>query len=323
MKKLIEYYPEIAKQWHPSKNENFILEKLTCGSKKKVWWVCPNGHEYEARVDSRIDCTGRKGYGCPYCGRKKKGLLSETHPNLVLEWHPRNILKPGEITSGSHEKVWWLGKCGHEWQAFVHNRTCHQANGCPFCSHKFVDETNCLLKNFPEIAEEWHPTKNVLSPSEVSWKTYKKVWWLGKCGHEWQALVRTRTRKVRPTGCPICQESKGEVAVAKTLDKLNINYKKQVRFTECRDKKPLPFDFHIIDQKILIEYQGLQHYEPVNFGGDYIQEFESIKKRDSIKLSWCVKNGYKLVLIPYWQKDNIQNIIEREVYHPQTDRGRS
>ena len=311
MRKLIEEYTDIAAEWHPTKNLPLLLEDVSCGSKRNIWWLGKCGHEFQARPQSRTS----RGYGCPYCGRKKKvGMLEDTHPQLVAEWHPRNELSPKEVTGGSHVKVLWLGKCGHEWEAFIHNRTSKQANGCPYCSHKMVNEDNSLASCFPKIAAEWHPTKNgELLPSQVSWKTYKRVWWLGKCGHEWKTLVRVRTRKIRPAGCPICQESRGEVAVERALEGCGVEYETQVRFPECRDKKPLPFDFLVAGSKLLIEYQGLQHYEPVNFGGDYVAAFEGIKRRDEIKRSWCHQNGYELLVIPYWELDNVKEIVEGKV----------
>ena len=221
--------------------------------------------------------------------------------------------------------VWWIGSCGHEWKAHIHNRTKPKnPTGCPYCANKYVDDTNSLESKFPEIAEEWHKTKNGnLNPKKIVWCSYKKVWWLGKCGHEWETLIRTRTRTIRPAGCPVCKNSKGEQRVEKFLIENGIEYKKQTRFYDCRDKYPLPFDFEIKNQNILIEYQGRQHYEPINFGGDYLQIFTDLQRHDKIKKDWCESKCYKLIQIKYDEFDSIEEILAREVYHSKQDTRRS
>lgn len=67
---------------------------------------------------------------------------------------------------------------------------------------------------------------------------------------------------------------------------------------------------------VLIEYQGIQHYEPVDFGGDYLSTFVDVKRHDAIKRNWCVLNGYNLLEILYTAFNNIQDTLERTVYHP-------
>lgn len=314
--KLIKKHPEIAAEWIEDKNFPLILSSISYGSRKKVWWMCNKcNHSYQMRVDSRSG----KGCGCPVCNSNRKTVpLNVSNPELAKEWHKKNELSPNDVTAGSHDIVWWSGVCGHEWQANIHNRTkLIRPAGCPYCCNKLVDNTNSLKSCFPNIANEWHPTKNEnFTPDDVVWCAYKKVWWLGECGHEWNTLVRTRTRKIRPAGCPVCKDSKGEIAVEKELVDLGICYRKQVRFKNCRSKYPLPFDFEIVGKNILIEYQGIQHYEPTNFGGDFLKVFTDLQEHDRIKREWCEDNSYKLIAIPYHQIDDIKNIILREVYHP-------
>ncbi|MBQ8623595.1 MAG: zinc-ribbon domain-containing protein [Oscillospiraceae bacterium] len=78
-----------------------------------------------------------KGRGCPYCSGKKilSGYndLATTNPNLATEWHPdkNGVLLPTMVSPGSHKKVWWLCKKGHEWQASIENRS--KGSSCPIC----------------------------------------------------------------------------------------------------------------------------------------------------------------------------------------------
>ena len=130
-----------------------------------------------------------------------KKYLSK-YRNLVKEWSPtRNgDLKPSDVTSGSGKKVWWICKKGHEWEAAVYSRT--SGRGCPYCSGQRVCEDNSLLTMYPNIAKEWHPKKNKkLTPSDVTYGTAKKVWWICKKRHEWEAVIGSRTSG---KGCPFC-----------------------------------------------------------------------------------------------------------------------
>lgn len=310
--KLIDLFPEIAREWDVDKNMPLKVEDVNYGKKLKVWWNCPKGHQYQCRIDTR---TNPRRSGCPVCSHNRKMQpVSITHPHLLEEWHPDNKIKPEEVTSGSHEKILWMGKCGHKWLALINNRTRKKPSNCPYCSKRLVDDTNSLLSCYPEIASEWHKTKNSTSPDKVICSSHKKAFWLGKCGHEWECNIATRTRKTRPTGCPFCGKSKGEMAIESYLKKNQINFDYQKRFFDCRDKKPLPFDFFIEHSKILIEFQGIQHFEPVDFGGESKYEFKRITKRDKIKKNWCKKNEYKLIAIPYWNIDNIDEILERNLW---------
>jgi hypothetical protein len=130
--------------------------------------------------------------------------LSQVSPELSEEWHPskNGDLKPSDIAPFSHKKVWWLGKCGHEFSSEVASRML--GRGCGYCSgQKVLIGFNDLATTRPDVAAEWHPTLNTpLLPTEVtSGSTAKKVWWLGKCGHHWQS---TPAAKSNQRGCPYC-----------------------------------------------------------------------------------------------------------------------
>ena len=129
--------------------------------------------------------------------------LQTVNPQLALEWHPtkNGDLTPEMVQEKSGKKVWWLGKCGHEWQAQIRHRS--EGYGCPYCWGRVpVSGKNDLQSVYPEVAKLWHPTKNGdLNPSRVTKGSEKKVWWLGKCGHEWQRTVKLM---VKASGCPYC-----------------------------------------------------------------------------------------------------------------------
>lgn len=101
-------------------------------------------------------------------------------------------------------------------------------------------------------------------------------------------------------GCPQCNESHGERCVRLWLDNLGVSYVREKTFDDCRNIKPLPFDFYLPDYNICIEYQGRQHYEPVDyFGGE--EQFKAQQHNDNIKKEYCDSNNIKLLCIPYYE----------------------
>ena len=202
---LLTTNPEVAAEWHPTKNSDLKPTDITKGYHKKVWWLGKCGHECEAEVYS-ITCHNSR--GCPYCSSNKDlpgyNDLKSKYPDVADEWHPakNGSLKPNEILPKSNKKYWWLGKCGHEWDASASDRV--SGSGCPFCSGKRVlVGFNDLESQYPDISAEWHPLRNQpLTANNVTSKSSKRVWWLGKCGHEWQSAVHDRTD--RGNGCPYC-----------------------------------------------------------------------------------------------------------------------
>jgi hypothetical protein len=209
-------YPEISKEWHPTKNAPFTPEDYTASSKKRVWWQCDSGHEWQVRICTR---TFSK-YRCPECSKVKAiafslPSLAIHSPDLAKQWHPtkNNDLDPSCITAGSSKKVWWLcpANPSHEWEASINNR--RKGRGCPYCAKTILNPQDSLLKRFPKIAKQWHPTKNgQCGPSDISYGSQRRVWW--QCTenpqHEWQSTVAARTQKGRSNkaDCPTCSKSR-------------------------------------------------------------------------------------------------------------------
>lgn len=109
--------------------------------------------------------------------------------------------------------------------------------------------------------------------------------------------------------CPICNSSKGEMHIEKFLINKKINYMKQYKFDDCKCKRMLPFDFYLPEYNCCIEYDGKQHYLYGCFDINLL-ELMNIKYRDNIKNDYCNKNNIKLIRIPYWEFDNIEEILE-------------
>jgi hypothetical protein len=200
--------PELAAQWHPTNNGDLTPETVVASTTKKLWWTCAAGpdHEWQASGDNRF----RRKSGCPFCDGKRASATNSLarFPDLVAEWHPtRNgDLTPAQVASGASKRFWWKCPKGpdHEWQAAPGVRSA--GRGCPFCSGRRVSVTNSVA-SVPQLAAEWHPTRNgALRPEDVVAGTNKRFWW--KCpkgpDHEWPATGNSRLATL-PGGCPFCR----------------------------------------------------------------------------------------------------------------------
>lgn len=113
---------------------------------------------------------------------------------------------------------------------------------------------------------------------------------------------------IQGSGCPACSDSKGEKEIRQFLDKNQISYYAQHKFEDCKNIYQLPFDFYIPSMRTCIEFDGLQHYQPVtHFGG--IDAYERLKTNDKIKNDYCEENFINLVRIRYDQIDDIYRIL--------------
>lgn len=206
---MLKVRPELWIEWNFEKNDElgFDIYNITYGSKKITWWVCPKcGSSYDMMNRNKV-----RGSNCPYCHGLRvnhTNCLATTHPQLVSEWHPTlNNRTPYNITYGNDSKVWWICKdCGSEYDMSLNCRTNNKQN-CPYCAGMRVNYTNCLATVNPNLAKQWHPIKNgELTPYDVTSGKGQKVWWLGECGHEWEATIADRNSNNR--NCPYCANQK-------------------------------------------------------------------------------------------------------------------
>ena len=216
---IVELYPEIAKEWHPTKNKYKDPYQFGVYSNQVVWWQCDKGHEWKAGIVSR--CIS--GTGCEKCLGKiatPENNLTITRPELVKEWdYEKNYpLVPENFVTFSGKKVWWKCKdySDHSWEAEIANRS-GRGDGCTICVGKQVHLSTSLQTLFPEIAKLWHPTKNGnLTPSDVVCKSHHKAWWQCDKGHEWQAAISNITRPTQEKlKCVKCIKERTEEKIVK------------------------------------------------------------------------------------------------------------
>lgn len=177
-------------------------------------------------------------------------------------------MKPSEILQGgAGKKYWWIGACGHEWDAVISSRIAVRQGktqlvksvGCPYCSNPpkrilvgFNDlESWCITNQRDNLLAEWDYEKNEISPTEVTFGSGKYVWWKCNKNHEWKTQVHNRTGGSK-TNCPICartQTSFPEQAVAFYLrKKYDILQRYKIKGREV--------DIFIPEFNIAVEYDG-------------------------------------------------------------------
>ena len=153
-----------------------------------------------------------------YATKKENNSLLRVYPDIATEWHheKNGNLTPDKVSKASGYKVWWLGKCGHEWKMSVCGRTVQRVRkdgtilkpyGCPYCSGKrLLVGFNDLKSQFPKLASEWnYDRNNGLMPEGIMGNSNKKVWWKCNKGHEWQSSPNNRN--TNSGRCPICYRS--------------------------------------------------------------------------------------------------------------------
>ena len=130
---LAEVNPELAKEWHPTKNKPLTPYNFTRSARLKVWWQCDEGHEWKANIYSR----NLGGHGCPVCTGKvasSENCMAVTHPDLAKLFHPTKNVdhSPENLKAGTGIKLWWICNKGHEWLLSGNNMT--SATRKNFCS---------------------------------------------------------------------------------------------------------------------------------------------------------------------------------------------
>ena len=337
-------HPDIASEWHPTKNGNLKPTDVSTFSTQKIWWYLPyddpnTGKHFDFEWTSTV-LERTRGANCPYLASANCRVwlgfndLATTHPELAKEWHPtkNGDLKPTDVTAGSGQKIWWYlpyddprtGKhFDFEWECRIASRTT-SGYGCPYLA-----SANCrvwlgfndLATTHPELAKEWHPTKNGdLKPTDITAGSGKKVWWYlpyddPKTGKhfdfEWEAQIVNRCNG---RGCPFLSESQLEKNIGVIIGRENIAYIKEKTFNNCISSLcgRLRYDFYLTNKCLFVEGDGVQHFKAINYFGGR-KEFVHRIKCDNIKNIYAFTNNKPLLRIPYIyidDKDKIEMFIK-------------
>lgn len=129
--------------------------------------------------------------------------------------------------------------------------------------------------------------------------------WECECVCGTKTIVRGSDLRGGHTQSCGCIYSRGEKTIKEILNNNNINFISQKVFDTCKfpdTNAYAKFDF-FIDNKYLIEYDGIQHFNIINNG--WKQDFKEIKYKDNFKNNWCKENHIPLIRIPYTHYDNL------------------
>jgi very-short-patch-repair endonuclease len=298
-------FPDLAKEWHPTKNEEKNILNFRAFSGESVWWLCPNTckegcpHEWKTAINNRTSLNT----GCPFCKVCPLKIcehmsIQYTHPNITNEWHPsKNGNKiPSQFIKGSHDLIWWLCPntcpegCPHEWEAAINNR-CVAGTGCPYCSKirsKCCKHTSFMVTH-PFVASEWDYKKNEIDPFTRTSGVTDKVWWIctkNNC-HSWDSSIVKRCHDNR--GCPVCRY-KTESKLFEYLTKFFKEVKRQFTIINCKRKL---FDFYIPEINVIIELDGDQHFTQVS---NWTPPEESLNN-DIFKMKKATELGYRVIRV--------------------------
>lgn len=248
-----------------------------------------------------------RGDGCPKCAGNAKKTTEDYIKELKIA-NP-NIEVVEEYTGANYRILHRCKIDGHEWLATPANILF--GCGCPECRNRMLSDIFVKSHNtYVEQLSFVNPDLEVIG-EYVNAKTPI----LHRCkvdGYVWKI---TPSNVLSGQGCPQCQESIGERKIRQWLESNNITYIYQKSFEGCNDKKTLPFDFYIPDYNLCIEFDGRQHFEPVDFSGkgeDYaLEQFLLTQYHDSIKTKYCEGNNIKLLRIPYFKniEEELNNFI--------------
>lgn len=317
---LMVSHPKIAAQWNYEKNNPLKPEQFRTRSNKKVWWICEKNdlHTYPSTITNRV-----QGFGCSICAGRLVDItnsLQTLFPAIAKQWHPtkNGTLTPSDIVAGTNRRYWWKCDKGedHEWITSCSNRVA--GKGCPICEGLKVVKSNSLTTTHPNLAKQWHPTKNEkLTPTYVVAGSHKKVWWICTNNplHEWEASVNNRSSKKH--GCPYCKltpQSKQELTILFELKSIFPSINPKGHYFNDNGKK-FTVDIFINELNLGIE-----------FDGSYWHRDKDIP--DKLKNEICEANGIKIIRvrehplsptsdfdiaskIPFSPKDVVNNILEK------------
>ena len=289
-------------------NKKFILiSKELNNAKEKLVWDCFIHGEFKTSWNEI-----KNGHGCPDCGKIKAAQTRRNSIEYVKSKFEENnlVLMTEEYTNNESPLPYVCNK--HKPQGIQHITFGNliTGGGCNYCSkERYLQKITKSHDQFLSEVKNVHGDKYVVIGRYTGSRDNILIF-CNKCKENFTIAPHHLTAG---HGCGRCTKSLGEEIIKYIFLKRGISFAQQYTFKDCVGiKRKLPFDFAVLngsDIKCLIEFNGVQHYKAVDkFGGE-----EQLKKQqhyDNIKLNYCKNNGIKLIVIPYWEIKNIENILK-------------
>lgn len=266
------------------------------GSKKPIQYICPDCKEvneialaqilYRKPIKRCLSCSGRS---VAIDEEEYLKRVKEVNPHFKIISEYNGLSKPITYKCPYCSDKISIKSAG--WLLDYKNR------GCKTCAGFYKLTEFEYLKRVKEI----NPNLKILSKYKGANKsiTYK----CPNCKGRGKLMAHTLYRK-EIIDCQQCSDnvSYGERITKGFLEELGFKFKTQHVFENLAYKSSLRFDFYLPNEDVCIEYQGRQHYEPIDYFGGERTYLEQVK-RDELKRKFCKSNGIKLIEIPYYEKD--------------------
>ena len=289
----------------------FISVKQQQMSGINHWYItveCICGEEFTRRFN---DFKRQKDKRCLKCLNRELHIYEEVKNFIEVECNDWIKLKLIDKEYKQYDKkLNIIDNYGYKYYISLHGLTRNRARDNQIAivgtyNPYSIDNINNYLKinksNYKLLSKTYIDTESKLLWECDKGHIFKKSW----------ANFRQGQR------CTICNETLGEKFIRDYFVNNNINYIYQHKFSNCKYINVLEFDFYLQIYNICFEYQGIQHYEPVDFAGKgekwAKEQFELNKIKDQIKRDYCKNNNIILIEIPYWEYNNIEKILEREL----------
>lgn len=303
------YTLENIKNYLILNNKDFTLISNNINTAtEKVSWNCPIHGEFL----NSWNCI-KNGHGCPICGRIKQAESKRNSFEYVktkFEEYNMELIS----TEYKNNEDGLLFICNKHRDAGIQKMSFGQLitkKRCSLCGKESqIQNQTKSHENFIKEVHQIHGDKYVVKGNYINCKTHIAIY-CTECDCEFPI---TPSHLLEGHGCPNCNISRGEERIKVIFLDNSVEFQQQYKFEDCRHKRLLPFDFAVFknDQLYcLIEYQGIQHYKPVEkFGGQ--KQLESQQYIDNIKRNYCREHSIKLIEIPYNQYKNIGKILHKE-----------
>ncbi len=276
---------EKASKIHGDKYNYSLVEYIN--NNTKIIIICKEHGEFSQLPNNHLS-----GQDCPKCKGLNKTITDFVEASKKIHGDKYDY---SQVIFGKMENSVTIVCKKHGSFLQTPNAHINKKNGCPKC--KGVNKTT---QDFIVESQLIHGNLYDYSKTEYILAKQPLIITCRKHGDFSQAPTHHLTGQ----GCPVCKSSKGEKKVNDILNKMNISF---IHHHVFKDFTNYEYDFFIPEKNICIEYDGIQHFQPVNyFGGK--KAFEEQQIRDKIKNDYCLKNNIKLIRISYIEK-NIEKIL--------------
>lgn len=288
---ILELDKDFDKKLCEAKNFEYI-DTIRENNKITITFICKKhqelGEQHMTKYNMKRDIKG-----CKFCCGKK-----------LPEWYV--LKKAKEINP--HIKLLEPYSCLTKRISCIctkHNHSTHKTmqdilkgKGCYYCGLEKLSEQQFLsLNDYQKKVFQKNPNIKVLNYNGIR---NNAKFQCSLCGETWKSCA-TSIRQ-----CHNCMNYyTGEKQISDFLDMFNIQYIQQYKFQDCKDKRPLPFDFYLPQNNICIEFDGEQHFKQRKGWTD----LKIIQSHDKIKTDFCKNNNIVLIRIPYWEQDDLENYL--------------